>query len=134
MENASKALLIAGSVLIVILLIGVGMMIYNGATETINQSTTQMSSQQIQMQNQQYTPYEGSNVRGTKVKQLLETIKASEAAGGVPMTFDSNGTITSKDQSSTVVTSHQYTVTFSDADTDGLIDSVSIKDNNANNP
>ena len=36
MENASKALLIAGAILIVILLIAVGMMVYNGAKGSID--------------------------------------------------------------------------------------------------
>ena len=35
MENASKALLIAGAILICILLIGVGMMVFNGAQNSI---------------------------------------------------------------------------------------------------
>ena len=35
MENATKALLIAGAVLIVILLIGVGMLIFNSSTQPV---------------------------------------------------------------------------------------------------
>ena len=37
MENATKALMIAGAVLIAILIIGVGMMIYNSAQGSIDQ-------------------------------------------------------------------------------------------------
>ena len=42
MENASKALLIAGAILICILLIAIGMYIYNSAQGTIKTAAGQM--------------------------------------------------------------------------------------------
>lgn len=78
MENASKALLIAGAVLIVILLIGVGMMIYNGATGSINSAVSQMSAQDKQIFNQQFEQYEGT-INGTKVKSLLTAVMTNNS-------------------------------------------------------
>ena len=46
MENASKALLIAGAILICILLIAIGMYIYNSANATIKSAASQMSQQE----------------------------------------------------------------------------------------
>lgn len=77
MENASKALLIAGSVLIVILLIAVGMMIYNGARGTVDESISQMSSQQIQAFNDQFTQLGTTRVSGTTITSLIQKAEAN---------------------------------------------------------
>ena len=77
MENASKALLIAGAVLIVILLIAVGMMIYNGARGTVDESVAQMSSQQIEAFNAQFTQAGTTRVTGTQVNSLVQKIEAN---------------------------------------------------------
>ena len=71
MENASKALLIAGAILICILLIGVGMMIYQGAIGNIEEGLGQMSQQEKMMFNEPYINYEGEKVSGNKVKALI---------------------------------------------------------------
>ena len=47
MENASKALLIAGAILLAILIIAIGMFIYNSAQSTINNSMQSMSTQEV---------------------------------------------------------------------------------------
>lgn len=74
MENASKALLIAGAILIVILLIAVGMMVYRGAQGSINKAIGQMSSTEKDIHNSQFEPYVGENVSGSNVKSLLSRV------------------------------------------------------------
>ena len=78
MENASKALLIAGSVLIVLLLIGVGMLIYSRATGVIDTAASTMNSQEIQAFNSQFTPYEG-NQKGASIRSLISKVIANNA-------------------------------------------------------
>lgn len=78
MENASKALIIAGAILISILLIGIGMFLYNAAQEPIGEAQGQMSEQAIQMFNSKFTNYSGSQ-RGSSVKSLLSTVITSNA-------------------------------------------------------
>ena len=51
MENATKALLIAAAVLIAILIISLGIVIYNQASETVK--SVNMSSQEVQAFNDQ---------------------------------------------------------------------------------
>lgn len=77
MENASKALLIAGAVLIVILLIGVGMLIYNSSMGSVNEAISQMSSQEKDMFNAQFTQYEGTRVNGANVRALINKVNSS---------------------------------------------------------
>ena len=57
MENASKALLIAGAILICILLIAIGMYIYNSAQSTIQTAAGQMGQQDKEMYNSMIKKY-----------------------------------------------------------------------------
>ena len=77
MENASKALLIAASVLIVILLIGVGMVIFNSIGSTTDQVGSQADSMAIQTFNGNFDQYEGSAVSASNVKSLINKINAN---------------------------------------------------------
>lgn len=79
MENASKALLIAGAILIVILLIAVGMMVYQGAQGSINKAIGSMSSTEKDIHNKQFEPYMGTKVSGSNVKSLLSKIITNNA-------------------------------------------------------
>ena len=72
MENATKALLIAAAVLVAILIISLGLVVYNMAAESVNNNSS-LSAQEIQAFNDQFTQYEGENVRGTRVNSLLKT-------------------------------------------------------------
>lgn len=76
MENASKALIIAGAILLAILIISLGIMILNQAQDTINGSG--MSKAEIQAFNSQFTKYEGSR-RGSEVRNLIQEVIASNA-------------------------------------------------------
>lgn len=80
MENASKALIIAGAILISILLIGVGVMVMNGAQGGIDQAIASMSAQEKDMFNQSFTRYEGEKVTGSNVRALIGNIISSNSA------------------------------------------------------
>ena len=57
MENASKALIIAGAILLSILIISLGIMVYNNAKNTVGSSN--LDKQEIQTFNSQWEQYEG---------------------------------------------------------------------------
>ena len=71
MENATKALLIAAAVLVAILVISLGIMIYQRASETAT-GAGDLSEYQIEQVNSKFTKYQG-NVRGSDVNALLTT-------------------------------------------------------------
>ena len=79
MENASKALLIAGAILIVILLIGVGMMVYQGAQGSIGEAVSRMNQQEKQIYNEQFSQYEGTNKKGSQVQALIQAVSTNNA-------------------------------------------------------
>ena len=74
MENASKALLIAGAILICILLIAIGMYIYNSAQGTIKTAAGQMGQQDKEMYNSMIKKYVGKSKKGSDVKQMIEDV------------------------------------------------------------
>lgn len=76
MENASKALIIAGAILLSILIIAIGMFIYTSSQSTINDSLTQMNTQEIEAFNSQFTIYGGAQT-GAKLKSMVGTCIAN---------------------------------------------------------
>ena len=76
MENASKALIIAGAILISILLISLGILIYNQASNIT--SGDQMSEVEITSFNSKFTQYQGKK-NGSQVKSLLQQIVSNNA-------------------------------------------------------
>ena len=74
MENASKALIIAGAILLSILLISLGIMVYNNAKGTVNDAN--LDSESIQTFNTKFTQYGGTQ-RGTALNSLIDTAISS---------------------------------------------------------
>jgi len=74
MENASKALLIAGAILIVILLIAVGMIVYSKSKGAVNTGITQTDSMDTQMFFNQFAVYEGKNKDEATVKLAVKNL------------------------------------------------------------
>ena len=72
MENASKALIIAGAILLAILIISLGIMIYNQASGVVDSNA--MDEVSVTSFNQKFRQYEGNNVRGSNVNALIDTI------------------------------------------------------------
>lgn len=72
MENATKALLIAAAVLIAILIISLGLVVYNSSAETVNQAN--LSQQEVQAANEKFARYNGDNKRGSEVNAMLNTV------------------------------------------------------------
>ncbi len=73
MENASKALIIAGAILLSILIISLGIMIFNSARDAA--STDQLDQVQITSYNEQFTQYEGTNKRGADANGILDAVR-----------------------------------------------------------
>lgn len=77
MENASKALIIAGAILISILLISVGIIIMNAINDPVQQGAESATSQAVQIFNAQFTGYAGTGVDYNTAKQCITTVKSN---------------------------------------------------------
>ena len=73
MENASKALIIAGAILLSILIIGLGMFIYGQAAGVMDD--TGLDQQEIKAYNEPFERYEGTTVKGATVKAMIDTVR-----------------------------------------------------------
>ena len=73
MENASKALIIAGAILLAILIIGLGIYIYNQAQNSV--SETGMDKMQVRQFNGQFQPYLDVTLSSNTAKALIDTAR-----------------------------------------------------------
>ena len=79
MENATKALLFAGGILIVIALIAVGINFIDSTSETRKQVNSSLNSQEIAMFNSQFQQYEGKQ-KGSSVRSLIKLAQKTESS------------------------------------------------------
>ena len=108
MENASKALIIAGAILLSILIISLGIMIYNNASGVVKNSS--MNQVEIQQFNQQFTQYEGTKVRGATVISMAQAVLANNmSADSDDRRVELSGAITMKKTDTKVSTSNIQT-------------------------
>ena len=73
MENASKALIIAGAILLSIAIIGVGMYVFTSVSDTIKKASN-MSDQEIDAYNSTFEDYEGVQ-SGSQAKALCDKVR-----------------------------------------------------------
>ena len=78
MENASKALIIAGAVLIAIIIITFGIIVVNNARNQIGGAN--LSKEEITAFNSQWDNYCGGNKSASEIRSLLSAIITSNAA------------------------------------------------------
>ncbi len=75
MENASKALIIAGAILLSILLISLGIYIFTQAQTVVNGSG--MTQAEVKSFNDQFIKYERTSVKGSEVKSLIQEVNVN---------------------------------------------------------
>ena len=78
MENASKALIIAGAILLSILIISLGIMVYNNSKNTVGSAN--LSKQEIATFNSEWESYVGGNKSASEVSTMISAVIASNAA------------------------------------------------------
>lgn len=73
MENASKALIIAGAILISIMIVSLGVLIFNKMGNSAKEAAN-MDEQEIANFNSKITPYIGQNINGSQVNALIQLV------------------------------------------------------------
>lgn len=77
MENASKALIIAGAILLSILLISLGIIVYQNAQQAI--AGANMDKTAIDSFNSQWSGYLGTNKKLSEVKSMLSAVASNNS-------------------------------------------------------
>ena len=74
MDNASKALIMAGAILISLALVGLGVYIFSISSDLQGNAGQQMDVMAAQTTNKQLSNYAGVKVRGSNVKALFSLV------------------------------------------------------------
>lgn len=140
MENAAKALIIAGAILISIILISIGIIVVNQGREVVDEAGMKMTQQQIQIFNADFDTYNGTQ-RGSTVKTFLSVVAANNSThreDGLMITVtpaaSMSGTSRSNEpnalsvMSAKVSTTKKYIITLKYAEDTGRINEAIIED------
>ncbi len=73
MENASKALIIAGAILISIMIISLGVLLFTRMSSSAKNAAN-MDEQEVANFNSKITPYIGNNISGSQVNALIQLV------------------------------------------------------------
>lgn len=141
MENASKALLIAGAILIVIVLISIGMLIVQSSRGILGEVDDYTSQQSVQAFNSKFLNYQGIQ-KGASVKTLLQEIATSNSTNTsghvitVKLKLNTTGSFETLDgtnntniiaRAADVVSSARYKVTVTATDESTYIKEITIE-------
>lgn len=129
MENASKALIIAGAILISILLISVGILVMNSTGNMQDEVGKTSDTMATQTFNSQFTTYEGDSIRASQVKSLLSLIKSSNATNEVSVGDDKYVTAVGVTSTATLSTNKTYTVEITGYSAGGYVAEITISEN-----
>ncbi|MBQ7410879.1 MAG: hypothetical protein IJW20_05820 [Clostridia bacterium] len=79
MGNDTKSLLISGAVCVVVLIISIGMFIYNNAASSTYEGMSKFTEQEVNTFNSKFTMYEGVQ-NGTTVKNLIAILVSNSTS------------------------------------------------------
>ena len=133
MENASKALIMAGAVLVAIVIISIGVSIISSQKGTIDQSEETSKVLQVKTYNSSFEQYAGTN-KGSVIKDLLSEIQTNNnrnATRQITITYGTNnGTTTAAINTirNLIRPNKNYKVSLSEYDSEGYIKSITITD------
>lgn len=111
MENASKALIMGGAVLIAILIISVGIVIFSSTDRVTDHSKEIGDLAAVEAYNNQFSKYCGDNVIGSEVINLINFVGTYSARNGSAPTL--TGTTTE------IKTAKRYKVSITKRETNG---------------
>lgn len=139
MENASKALIIAGAILLAILIIGLGMLVFTQAQGVIGR--VNLDKDIVEATNSRFQANIGDNKRGTDVKALCGDIRNNNLTADGEDSFEisltyGGQTVTDATEidkiKSKIGNGKYYNVTCTyDKKKSGLIDTITIEDANS---
>lgn len=123
MDNASKALIMAGAILIAVAIVGIGIYIFSSANSMTDDALNQIDALTVTSINSQLQQYEGS-IRGRELKTAINTARSINAQKTLPDggEIKVNGAVLPSDLTS-IVDNQTYTVSF-DYSTAGYISNI----------
>lgn len=129
MENASKALIMAGAVLISIIIISLGIVVFRKIAAPVQRESS-LTEQQVSAFNSRILPYIGDSVSGSQVNALMQIVRTINTKANneqdelqkITISYNSNPGITRVD------TGKFYKVEGIYNDYTGLLTTVNVSD------
>lgn len=115
MENSSKALIIAGTILIIMLVIGAGMLLFGRAGSLSSTVQNNWSQDEVLAFNQKFLKYDGEQ-KGSRVKELITAVNKSNASTEIRVSISKSKYVNpSKNEyypTANLINSKNYKVSF----------------------
>lgn len=129
MENSSKALIIAGTILIVMLVIGAGMFLFSRAGSLSGTVQNNWSQDEVLAFNQKFLKYDGEQ-KGSRVKELITAVNKSNASTEITVSISDSDYVKKSNNewypTAKLINSKNYYVSF--GYDGGVITLVAISD------
>ncbi len=136
MDNASKALIMAGAILISIAIVGVGVYIFSSTSSIGNTAGAQIDATQAQMTNSTLRQYASDRAKGTTVTEFLGYLDTLNTMNTLPypVTVSLDGATLSEPFAIAAISANAYyTIEITDTQPsttpDGYLDAVAITTN-----
>ena len=124
MDNASKALIMAGAILIAVAIVGIGIYIFSAANGMTDDALNQIDALTVTSINSQLQQYEGA-IRGRELKQAINIARSINKQNTLPDSgkIQVNGSALTVTSTSGITDNTTYTVTFGYSDA-GYINNI----------
>ena len=117
MDNASKALIMAGAILIAVAIVGIGIYIFSSANSMTDDALKQIDSLTVTSINSPLQQYEGT-IRGSELRQAINAARSINKQNTLPNGEQIlvNGKPLEDNITSGIVDNQSYTVSFKYSD------------------
>lgn len=127
MDNASKALIMAGAILIAVAIVGIGIYIFSSANSMTDDALNQIDALTVTSINSQLQQYEGE-IRGREVKQLINTARSINKQNALPDEIKLNKSAIVDNSTTSYTDNKTYTVSFT-YNASGYISDITVTEN-----
>ncbi len=134
MDNASKALIIAGAVLIAVMLVSLGVLIYNQANQIVQENANTMSGLSVSGFNNLFSVYYGDNKPSATFRSLVEQVNATNrTSDDREVTIDYSGAATldggvDAGYTFTPAKNTNYNIRAEEFDSNGYVTIIQVED------
>ena len=127
MDNASKALIMAGAILLAVAIVGLGVYLFSLSQGLIDTAESSLGGLSTELQNNELLKYEGT-IKGTQVRKLIDrALYLKNNDWPISLTIKLNGSeITSRPATSSIQSSKNYPVSMTVDTSSGYVSGINI--------
>ncbi len=124
MDNASKALIMAGAILLAVAIVGLGVYLFSLSQGLIDTAEASLNGLSVDLQNNELLKYEGENRRGSQVRKLMNSVKYLADKWPIELKYTDDSL--DEDDYSNIKSGKLYTVVMTTDPDSGYVEKVKI--------